>query len=69
MLYGSEVWGPNILDLKPLRRNDCAMIHWICGTKDRVDTFSDSLLQKIGIKDITAVLCRGGGAEMVWTGL
>ena len=59
MLHGRETWGWNILDLKQLCRNDRAMIRWICGTKDRVDTSSVSLLQKLGIKDITAVLRSG----------
>ena len=59
MLHGSETWGLNILDLKRLHCNDCAMIQWICGTKDRVETSSVSLLQKLGIKDITAVLRSG----------
>ena len=55
MLHSSETWGLNILDQKRLRSNDRTMIHWICGTKDRVETSSVSLLQKPGIKDITAV--------------
>ena len=62
MLHGSETWGPNILDLLDLKQlccNDRAMIRWICCTKDRVETYSVSLLQKIGIQDITAVLCSG----------
>ena len=32
-----------------------AMIHWICGIKDRDETCSASLLQKLDIKDITSV--------------
>ena len=64
MLHVSETWGLNILELKLLRRNDRTMIQWICGTKDRVETSSVSLLQKLGIKDITAVHPAGG-----WDGM
>ena len=47
MLHGSEKSGPNILDLKQLYHNDRAMICWICDTKDRVETSSVLLLQKL----------------------
>ena len=59
MLHGSETWGPKNTELQRLRRNDRAMIRWICGTKDRDETPSFILLQKLGIQDITSVLrCR-----------
>ena len=35
MLHGCETWGPNAPDLQRLRRNDRAMIRWICGIKER----------------------------------
>ena len=56
MLHGRKTWGPNISDLEWLRRNDRAMICWICGTKDQDETPSASLLQELGIiyKDIMA---------------
>ena len=57
MLYGSETWGLKDTGLQQLRRNDRAMIRWICGTKVRDETPSVSLLQKLGIEDIAAVLC------------
>ena len=65
MLHGSERWGPNILDLKLLCRNYRAMVCWICGTKDCVETSSVVLLQKLGIKNITAVLHSG---QLRWYG-
>ena len=65
MLHGSVTLGLNILDLKLLRRNDRAMIQWICGTKDWFDTSSVSLLQNLGIKYITAVLHSG---QLRWHG-
>ena len=43
--------------LQQLCRDDRAMIRWICGTKDSGETPSVSPLQKLGIEDITAVLC------------
>ena len=59
MLHGSETWGPEEPELQQLHCNDCAMIRWICGIKDRDETPSASLLQKLDIKDITSVLrCR-----------
>ena len=39
-----------------LRRNDYAMICWICGTKEREKTPLASILQKLGTEDITTVL-------------
>ena len=39
-----------------LRQNDHVIIHWICGNKDRDETPSTSLQQKLDIKDITLVL-------------
>ena len=56
MLHGSETWGPKQPDRRRLRRNDRAMIRWFCGIKDRDETSSASLLQKLGIKHITSVL-------------
>ena len=42
----------------------CAMIRWICGTRHRVETSKVSLLQKLGIEDITAALRAGS-----WDGM
>ena len=55
-LHSSETWGLNTPDLQRFFCNDHAMIHWICGTKDWHETSLASLLQKLGIEDITAVL-------------
>ena len=55
-LHGSETWVPKEHELQQLRRNDCTTIHWISGIKDRDETPSASLLQKLDIKDITSVL-------------
>ena len=56
ILYGRETWGLNASHLQQLGPRDRAIIHCICGTKDRDETPSASLLQKHGIADITAVL-------------
>ena len=56
MLHGSETWGPKKTELQRLRRNDRAMIRWICIVKNWDETPSVSLLQKLGIQDITSVL-------------
>ena len=48
-----------------LRCNDRAMIRWICGMKDVDETPSASLLQKLGIKDITPVL---PSQQLIWYG-
>ena len=45
VFHGSQTWGPNNPELKQLRNNDRAMIHWICGINDRNETHSTSLLQ------------------------
>ena len=51
VLHGSKMWGPNTT-VQRLCCNDCA----ICTTKDHDKTHSASLVQKLGIEDILAVL-------------
>ena len=59
MLHSSETRGPNNPELQRLHHNDGAMIRWICGIRDRDETPSASLPQKLGIKNITPVpRCR-----------
>ena len=53
MLHSSKTWGPKQCELQQLHRNDRAMIHWICGIKDRDKTPSASLLHKLYIQDTT----------------
>ena len=52
MLHGSET-KPKDHELRRHRRNNRAMIRWICGTDDRDETTPASLLKKLGIEDIT----------------
>jgi len=56
MLHGSETWAPNASDLQRLRRNDCAMIRWICGAKLEDEISSAVLHQKLDLDEITAVV-------------
>ena len=65
MLHGSETWAISSNTLNRLRRNDRAMIRWICRIKPHDDVSSDSLLSKLGIMDIEAVLRTN---RMRWLG-
>ena len=47
------------------RRNDRAMILWICNVKAKDEVSSDSLLTKLGIQDLDVVLRTG---RMRWFG-
>ncbi len=38
MLHGSETWAASSSTINPLRRNDRAMICWMCGMKPSDDT-------------------------------
>ena len=64
MFHGGKTWGPNNPELQRLHCNDCAMIHWICGIKDRWNTLSFI---------ITKTWCQGchidptlSATQMVW---
>ena len=48
-----------------LRRNDRAMIHWICNVRAKDEVNSDSLLTKLGIQDLDEVLPT---SRMRWFG-
>src|SRR6056300_1127346 len=56
MLHGTETWAVSSKNVNRLRRNDRAMIRWICRVRPKDDVSSDSLLEKLGINDIEAVL-------------
>ena len=56
MLHAAETWAMTVATLNRLRRNDRAMIRWICNVKANDEVSSDSLLSKLGLQD-----------EMVWT--
>jgi len=56
MLRGSETWAPGASDLLRLRRDDRAMIRWICGAKLEDEISSAVLHQRLDVDEITAVL-------------
>ena len=68
MLHAAETWAMKVDTLNRLRRNDRAMIRWICNVRVRWicnvrakdEVSSDSLLTKLGIQDLDVVLrtCR-----------
>ena len=65
MLHAAETWAMKVDTLKRLRRNDRAMIHWICNVRSKDEVSSDSLLTKLGIQDIDVVLRT---SRMRWFG-
>ena len=52
----SETWAPNASDLQRFRRNDRAMIRWICGAKLEDEISSAVLHQKLDVDEIMTVL-------------
>ena len=56
MLHAAETWAIKAGTLNHLRRNDRAMIRWICNVKPKEEVSSDSLLTKLGIRDLNVVL-------------
>ena len=65
MLHAAGTWAMKADTLNRLRHNVHAMIRWICNVKAKDDVSSDSLLTKLGIKDLDVVLCTG---RMRWFG-
>ena len=65
MLHAAETWAMKVDTLNPLRRNDRAMIRWICNVRAKDEVSSDSLLTKLGIQDLDVVLRT---SRMRWFG-
>ena len=65
MLHAAETWAMKADSLNRLRRNNHAMIRWICNVKAKDEVSSDSLLKKLGIQDLDVVLCT---SRMRWFG-
>ena len=65
MLHAAETWAMKADTLNCLRRNERAMIRWICNVKAKDEVSSDSLLTKLGIQDLDVVLRNG---RMSWFG-
>ena len=56
MLYGSETWATTVDTISRLRRNDRAMLRWMCNVKVNDKINSDSILSKLGLQDIETIL-------------
>ena len=65
MLHAAETWLVTVSTLNHLRRNDLAMIRWMCNIKTNDNVCSHSLLSKLGIRDVEAVLRT---SRMRWFG-
>ena len=65
MLHAAETWAMKVDTLNRLRRNDRAMIRWICNVRAKDEVSSDSLLTKLGIQDLDVVLRT---SRMRWFG-
>ena len=56
LLHAAEIWPVTVYTLNRLRRNDLAMIRWMCNIKTTDNVCSHSLLSKLGIRDVEVVL-------------
>ena len=65
MLHAAETWPVTVSTLNRLRRNDLAVIRWMCNIKTNDNVCSHSLLSKLGIRDVEVVLCT---SRMRWFG-
>ena len=65
MLHAAETWAMTVATLNRLRRNDRAMIRWVCNVKANDEVSSDSLLSKLGLQDVDVVL---RSSRMRWYG-
>ncbi|MEW8547074.1 MAG: hypothetical protein AB2693_26460 [Candidatus Thiodiazotropha sp.] len=65
MLHAAETWAITVATLNRLRRNDRAMIRWMCNVKAKDEVSSDSLLSKLGMQDMDVVLST---SRMRWFG-
>ena len=65
MLHAAETCAMKVDTLNRLRRNERAMIRWICNVRAKDEVSSDSLLTKLGIQDLDVVLRT---SRMRWFG-
>ena len=56
MLHAAETWAMAAATLNRMRRNDHAMICWLCTVKAKDEVSSDSLLSMLGIQALDVVL-------------
>ena len=55
-LYGSETWATTADTMNRLRRNDRAMLRWLCNVKVNDKSSLDSILSKLRLQDIETLL-------------
>ena len=65
MLDAAETPAVTSATLNRLRRNDRAMIRWICNVKAKDEVSLDSLLSKLGIQDLDIMVRT---SRMRWFG-
>ena len=65
MLHAAETWPVTVSTLNRLRRNDLAIICWMCNLKTNDNVCSHSLLSKLDIQDVEVVLRT---SRMKWFG-
>ena len=65
MLHAAETWAMTVATMNRMRRNDHAMIRWICNVKAKDEVSSDTLLSMLGIQDLDVVLRT---SRMRWFG-
>ena len=58
LLHASETWPMTSAALHRMRRNDNAMIRWICGVKPSQDPVMADLQTKLGLLDLSIVIQR-----------
>lgn len=58
LLYASESWAPTVSNIAKLQRNDRSMTRWICNIKLSDNISSSSILEKLGIADISLSISR-----------
>ena len=56
ILYGGECWALTTADVQRLQRNERAIIRWICKVKIRDKISSNSLLNKLCLKNLNVTL-------------
>ena len=65
MLHAAETWPITVSTLNRLRRNNLAMIRWMCNIKTNDNVCSHPLLSKLDIGDVEVVFCT---SRMRWFG-
>ena len=60
VLHAAGTWAMGADALGRLRRNDRAMVRWICNVKAKDEVSSGSLLTKLGVRGLGVVLRAGG---------